>query len=272
MKNRPAFKKYARHFPAFMISQPAVMGDKVYAIRDYPLILLGNIAIIVMMFFLNNYSPFTPFYYGDTALTVAIDLGILLSAAYWLFFVYRFARYYITWADRMVHPYPSGVEGYDSGGDPLPSAESKRSKWRSRGAFIAFTAGIGVLITLYCLLGFGMAPIRILNDHKADLEKLVEIGNKYDYLWVCNWGNEHNPLSVYGTAHDPKREDLTQEEREELTNIFHRLQGNYVHGIFKENYDEKKRIKVVLFSIAASGELTWYPDKSQWVYNQGEKD
>lgn len=258
MKERPAFRKYAKSFPMFIIKWPLRIGDKVYTLKDYPLLLLGNLAIIVAMFFLYDYSPFTLEFYRDEAIIGAVILGMILTAAYWLFCIYRFGQFNITWADRTAHPYPSAVEGYDSEGDLLPSKENKHAAMKSRGVFTAFIAGIAVVITAYCILGFGMAHIRILNDHKQDMEKLIEISNKYDKLNIHGYGTDvwADGLAV---ANGIGR-DMAEDDRQELKQIFRNLRFEYVGGIYKNESLQMKGVDIMLDCHASSMQLVWYQE------------
>jgi hypothetical protein len=210
-------------------------------LADHKLTLLGQLAIIVGLIVAFDYSPFSNGYCKSWGIAAAVALGLLLSAFYWLFLVRRFGRCEVEWADYTLHM-----------GEEAATAEKPAAVWKSRGLLCAFIIALGIIIWVYSILGFGLAPYRIYNNHKAQLDKLVELRQKYDKMDVYEREGKVFAFGNIESEYYPEKK-LSEEGRETLIEIFKSLRPEYVFYIGIEN----NRLLVDLYSKSRSVDLVW---------------
>lgn len=247
MEKRPAFRKYAGYFPAFMIKRPVKIDGMYYTFKDYPMLLMGNILIIAAMFFVYAFSPITPDPSGAQAMSLASTLGIMLTAAYWLFIAYLIGRFHIQSVPADHIPYLDYAKVKEMMQEKeKPSENEHKEAWKSRRAFAVYVILFSMLATLYCTVLYTPAPVRLYDDHKQDLQRLAEIALKYDRFYIQR-GDKPGESEMWGSiSPDLSRNQLEGQEAAELTRLFNNLQKDAVFTVERWDFVKSKALVVYL--------------------------
>lgn len=183
MRKRPRFRDYFKNlFKLITNSAPAISEGMQYELEDHGVLFLVQFPIIAAMYFLNSCSPFLDRRYPIFSISVVIELGILLLAAYWIFFVYFFAKFKVSpgavkWLDDMESENIKGKYGEKPeeimGKYALEKKQERKETIKSRLCFAVLAAVIIAGTVLYCRMGYGEAPGRFLSEHKQQLNSLA---------------------------------------------------------------------------------------------------
>ena len=254
---RPLFKDYAKQFlgSVFLI-RPIISQNRSYNFAHRTMLMLFQIPFFVAILFLYNYSPFSMSYATAWPKWIAALIGLLLLAAYWLFFVYRFACFNVEPEDMPLHPDEAAAEEQHSAGNMLDTPQNSRNAWKSRGIFALLAVALAGITIAYCVLGFGLAPWRLYYNHTEALNQLVDIAHDYEYLDIYPAEKSY----VVEEKNDPIQaphdlSDNTYNEVQALINSMHNL---YIDSI----YYSDNELQISLYAEwGYHYSLEWHPDE-----------
>lgn len=268
MRQRPRLRDYILQIPNVLLNIPLSSNKTIYYYAHHKLLWLGQIPIIVGMLFVFNYSPYSTGYYTSSAKMIAWFIGVLLVTAYWVLFVYRFGHCCTLTADHKDYDNVDAYKYYFK--DCLKQDEHIKKTKKTYRSFAVFTAAITAVTIAYCMLGFGMAHLRLYNNHKQELDRFMEICEKYDYVNVCHVISDYSEPSVY-TSSSSNREVLTKDEIDEIQQILTDLDGNYISDIIRDPFGND--CAVTLWSKwGPNSDLVWYPYEATYEEVQNDMD
>ncbi len=262
---RPLFGDYAKQLlGAIVLKNPVVSQGRRFTFADRPMLLLTQLIFAAAMLVAYNYSPFSN---SRDVLPVWIAVLItLLLAAYWLFFVHRFARFSVQWKNSTEYMKPA-VEGQDGFGNFLETPSARRRAWKSRGMFFLLALALAGVTAAYCILGFGLAPQRLYNNHKESLNRLVEIAEEYEELYIDTPQTFNEELFVGGIAFSDTYDDdgylyayePSEVTIQEISSIISSFHNGYIWGISK--YTENSLVNISLSARwGRECDLIWSPE------------
>lgn len=256
--NKPLYADYMKqNVLKFFWSIPVKSREKSYGLADMPLVIIGRILIIIAIGIIGCLNPFARDYYPNNFVTAIICLILIIIAEliYLRIFVYRFGRFRVTWEDEELHPETQASSRCDENGKFLKTEENRKAARKSRFAFLGLFTGIIAVVLMYCFLWIGLSYLRVPSWHKGEIEEAWQIAQKYDQVYVeMYWG-------IGGTTESG--EDLSEQERQRLSEILDSLEWEYVSAFFI--YPDSGNIVVRIKTIFGYSYLLWYEnaDSSQ---------
>lgn len=264
---RPLFGDYAKQLlGAIVLKNSVVSQGRCFTFADRPMLLLMQLIFAAAMLVAYNYSPFSNSR-DVLPVWIAVLITLLLLAAYWLFFVCRFARFSVQWEDPALSSQPA-AEDQDGFGNFLETPPARRRAWKSRRMFALLALALAGVTAAYCILGFGLAPRRLYNNHKESLDRLAEIAEEYEQLYIDTPQTFNEELFVGGIAFSDTYDDdgylyayePSEVTIQEISSIISSFHNGYIRHISK--YTESSLLYVSLNARWGRGcDLIWSPEQ-----------
>lgn len=254
--NKPLHADYRKEqVLRFFWVTPVISGEKSYRLADIPLVAAGRILIVLAIGVIGWLNPFSRYYSFETAV-ICFILIFIMTAFYKYKFVYRFGRFRVAWVDAEKHPYEEASSRCDEGGNFLKTEENRIAAKKSRRAFCGLFTGIIAVVLLYCFLWIGLSYLRVYSWHMGEIEEAKRIAQNYDNVHV------HDFICVHGDKEGG--EDISDQDRRRLWEIFHSLKWGYVSELYINCKDG--HIQIDIDTPFGYSKLLWYEDNADISY------
>jgi len=258
MQPKPAFNDYLKALPTLLF-KPVQSGGRLFNIVHLSAVFIAQLPIVIALWFIYDISPYAV-YSGEWLMkALFILIGLLLLAAYWVFLVYRFARFEVVWTDESTHR-----------DTPASIAETKAGRIKSAAAFLLPILLAAAAMVAYTLLGYGLAPQRLYSQHKTELNRLAELtqgalsvnispniaDNNLDYI----------ADSVLFVKDDVGLYNLDEQDASEILTIINALKNDYIYHIYNGGIlsEDDGSLHIYLEShFFENRQLVWLPEGNE---------